>query len=236
MYTYERRIGFSEIDSDNRLTIPAIVDFFQDCSTLQSEDLGVGYFVMRDKDLMWVINSWNISISERPGMCKKVTVGTAPYSMRGFLGQRNFALWNESGEMIVKADSLWSLINTETGRPEKVPEDVIAAYTFEDKLDMDYSGRKIKLEGDMTEADSFTVQPYHLDTNKHVNNGQHIKLAYAFLPAGFEAASLRVEYRAQAFLGNVIKPQIYKNESGYIVALCDEAGAPYSISEFKGKV
>ena len=42
-YTTEGRIRFSEVDHTRRITLPGIVNYFQDCSTFQSEDLGLGY-------------------------------------------------------------------------------------------------------------------------------------------------------------------------------------------------
>ena len=41
-YTTEGRIRFSEVDHTRRITLPGIVNYFQDCSTFQSEDLGLG--------------------------------------------------------------------------------------------------------------------------------------------------------------------------------------------------
>ena len=41
-YTTEGRIRFSEVDHTRRITLPGIVNYFQDCSTFQSEDLVAG--------------------------------------------------------------------------------------------------------------------------------------------------------------------------------------------------
>ena len=42
MYSYEARIRYSECGSDRRLTIPALINLFQNCSSFHSEDIGVG--------------------------------------------------------------------------------------------------------------------------------------------------------------------------------------------------
>ena len=41
-YTIDGRIRFSEVDHTRRITLPGIVNYFQDCSTFQSEDRGLG--------------------------------------------------------------------------------------------------------------------------------------------------------------------------------------------------
>ena len=41
-YTFGSRIRFSEVDHTMRITLPGIVNYFQDCSIFQSEGLGRG--------------------------------------------------------------------------------------------------------------------------------------------------------------------------------------------------
>ena len=36
MYTFESRVRFSEADNTELLTLPVLVNYFQDCSTIQS--------------------------------------------------------------------------------------------------------------------------------------------------------------------------------------------------------
>ena len=47
MYAFDSRIRYSETDSEGRLTLNALLNYFQDCSTFHSEDvgLGIGYMV-----------------------------------------------------------------------------------------------------------------------------------------------------------------------------------------------
>lgn len=42
MYSIKERVRYSETDKSGHLTLTGIVNYFQDCSTFQSEDLGVG--------------------------------------------------------------------------------------------------------------------------------------------------------------------------------------------------
>ena len=41
-YQFQSRIRYSEIGEDKRLTLPGLINYFQDCSTFQSETLGNG--------------------------------------------------------------------------------------------------------------------------------------------------------------------------------------------------
>ena len=85
------------------------------------------------------------------------------------------------------------------------------------------------LPEDCAVQESFPVARHHLDTNNHVNNGQYIAMAEEFLPEDFEASTLRVEYRAQAKLHDVIVPMLYREADSLTVGLCNEEGKPYAI-------
>ncbi len=57
MYSFRSRIRYSECGADGRLTVTSLLNYFQDCSTFQSEDLGIGVKSLHEKGAMWVVNS-----------------------------------------------------------------------------------------------------------------------------------------------------------------------------------
>lgn len=235
MYEYRKRIGFSECDTDRHLSITALIDAFQDCSTFQSEDSGVGFDVLQAEHLVWVINYWELEITGLPHLCDYVTVGTYPYSFKACFGLRNFYMKDEEGGYLVKANSMWTLIDSDDSKPVKAPDFIHEAYTIEDKLDMSYSPRKVLIPGDgeadVTRGEPVHIQLHHLDSNHHMNNGQYVKLAMS--QAGdMDISHLRIDYRRQAMLGDIIYPVIYSRDNEKIVALNDEEGKPFSVSEF----
>ena len=236
MYEYKIRIGFSDCDVNKTLTVTALIDAFQDCSTFQSEDLGVGFDVLTQKNLVWVINYWELNILRLPKLCDYVTVGTYPYAFKGCFGFRNFYMKDENGEYIVKANSMWTLVDTQTSRPSRAPQFISQAYELEDKLDMTYNPRKVLIpEGDdvlRLEKDPIHIQIHHLDSNHHVNNGQYVKLAMSAVGDDQSIDSLRIDYRKQAHLGDTIYPVVYKKDNRCVVALYDEDNSAFSVAEF----
>lgn len=66
MYTFNSRVRYSEVDSNARLTLDGIINYMQDCTNFQSEDLGVGLEFHKEKKLAWILNSWQIVIDEYP--------------------------------------------------------------------------------------------------------------------------------------------------------------------------
>lgn len=234
MYTFESRIRYSEAGSEGQLTMAALVNYFQDCSTFQSEDLGLGVDYLREAYLVWVLCSWQIVVERYPKLGEKVTVGTQPYGLKGFLGYRNFAMMDKEGAYIAKANSLWSLLDTRTGKPTAIPAAMAERYTLAPRLDMDYAARKIAVPGDGVRQEALTVKTHHLDTNHHVNNQQFLDMAMDFLPEGFRIGQVRAEYKKQAFLHDVLVPYVADAGDRIVVTLADESGAPYIAAEFAG--
>lgn len=232
MYSYDSRVGFSQVDADQKITINGIIDYFQNASTFHSEDLGVGYDYLLPRDLVWVINTWQVDIIRYPKYLERVKVTTTPYKFRAFIGYRNFTLETEDGEILVKANSMWSLINLSTMKPAVVPEELPGIYGSAEPMDMDYQNGRIRLPNDAEEKGRLRVERHFLDPNKHMNNGQYINIAASCLPEGFEIKRLRAEYRNQAFLGDEITVMAGSCDGKYMVSLNNAEGKPYSVIEF----
>ena len=97
MYQFESRIRYSEVDSQGKATLNAILDYFQDCSFFQSEDLGVGGTYLAQNQAAWVLSSWQIEVVRYPAYGEQVVISTWPYDFKSFLGYRNFTLESPQG-------------------------------------------------------------------------------------------------------------------------------------------
>lgn len=235
MYKWNSRVRFSEIGEDKRLTLDGILNYFQDSSTFHSEEVGNGMDAVERLKRVWVLSSWQIVVNEYPKMGESIQLGTWPYDFKGFFGGRNFIMYGADGRVLAYANSLWTYLNSENGRPARVDESIASLYEIEPKYDMDYADRKIALPEELTAQKSFPVEVYHLDTNHHVNNGQYVRMAGMYLPAGFEVAQMRAEYKKQAVLGDTIYPMTACIEDKVLVSLNDEKGNAFAVVEFLRK-
>ena len=231
MYSFDSRVRYSEVGEDKKLTLNGIINYFQDSSTFQSEELGIGVDVLEDMHRVWVLSSWQIVIERYPELCEKIRISTWPYSFQGFCGSRNFTLEDEKGKLLAWANSLWSFLDTQTGRPARVPDEIVRKYRLEERLEMDYAPRKLPMPEHAEPQEGFAVQQHHLDTNHHVNNGQYIQMAREYVPEAFPIQQMRAEYKKSALLGDRICPVAAFEDGRYTVGLCDEAGKPYAVVE-----
>lgn len=232
-YSFDSRVRYSEIGEDRKLTLNGIINYFQDCSTFHSESIGVGMDFLAEKKCAWVLSSWQIVVNRYPTLCEKIKVSTWPYAFKRALGSRNFVMEDEQGEILAYANTLWVLLNTETGAPTTIDEEQLKAYELEEKLDMEYAPRKIKIPASSVEFPSFTVRPHHLDTNHHVNNGQYILMAQEYIPADFPVKQMRAEYKNQAVQDDIIVPKVQEENGTFTVVLDSPSGEVYAVVELK---
>lgn len=235
MYQFSSRVRYSEVNSEKILTLPALLDYLQDCCTFQSEELGVGVDYLADNHAAWVLSSWQIRICRYPEFGEQITVSTWAYDFKGFYGYRSFKVEGEDGGLLAYANSLWVFMDTDTMRPMRINQKMIDVYLpqMAEIIGKDWGDRKLQVPEGGTAGEPIRVQRCHIDTNHHVNNGKYVQMAEEFLPEDFEVGELRVEYKKAAVLGDVLTPVYCVNENQVTVTLADEAGKTYAIVQFE---
>lgn len=236
MYSFDSRVRYSEVDCNGNMELSKIIDYFQDCSCFQSEDLGVGVVHSKQTGCAWLINSWQVDVSRFPTYGEEITTNTWAYGFDSVYGYRNFSMMSKYGEVLAQANSNWIYVNLSTSRPMRLTKEIIGAYPIEPRIaEFDYSSRKIKAPEEFVELKPFTVQLHQIDSNHHVNNGQYIKIAQNYVPDDFKIWKMRAEYKRQALLGDIMIPRITMQINSCDVALVNTDGKPYCVVEFTQK-
>lgn len=233
MFTFQSKVRYSETDTAGRLNLDEIINYFQDCSAFQSESIGRGVAYLKENAKVWVMTAWQIVIKDYPHFCEDIRIGTFPYEFKSFMGYRNFFIENMQGEKMVIANSIWTLVDLHTMHPVKPEPEMVEGYGLEERLDMEYAPRKIKLPASVIREEEFIVRKHHIDSNNHVNNGQYISMAVDYIPADYEVKQMRTEYKKQAVLGDVIIPLVGTVDDAIVIQLCDKDEKPYAVIEVK---
>ena len=232
-YSFESTVRYSEVDCKKNLKLNALINYFQDCSTFQSETLGVGLDYMENNNRAWLLASWQIVTEKLPKFNEHIKITTWPYEFKGVYGMRNYIMQDSEDNYLAYANSIWVMVDTTTGKIARSDELQQKKYILSPKLDMEYAPRKIKVTGAPEPLHSFYAENHHLDTNGHVNNGQYVLMARDCIPEAYDMHQLRVEYKLSATVGDLIKPVLYKNEDSYIVDVTDGNENSYAVIEFK---
>lgn len=234
MYQLKSKVRYSEANSKSELTCHALLNYLQDSSTLHSEALGESGVQLRAQNMAWILSFWQICIEDMPKLSEDITVSTWPYQTKGLFGLRNFCMENSRGDKIVRANSIWVLVDATTGRPIRITDEVSSHYPDEPKLEMDYCDRKIPVPVLYEEKEGIEVPEYFIDTNNHMNNAKYVMVAEEYLPAEFKVKEIRVEYKNAAVRGDTIVPRVTINENEVTVVLVDKEGRAFATVQFLG--
>lgn len=236
MYTYNKKILFSDIDSNSRMTVEGILNAMQDCVNINSESIGRGIDYMMEQRRTWFAISWNIEIRRFPKMFEDVVVKTWPYDFTTTMGMRNVIITDSQGQDIICADSMWTLMDMNTGRPTKINEEDSRGYDLEEKYPMESLGRKIKLPKELEIIDTIAVRKSDIDYNGHMSNAKYIQIANEYMPFDTNIERIRVEYKSQSkYKENILIKNAVEENRHIIVMVGEEAGDIKAVVEFTVK-
>lgn len=230
----EYEIHYYEVDFRKQMKITSLIDFFGDLATCQSENLEVGMDYLFSNNLGWVLYKWDIDIHSYPKYGDKIKIKTMPYGFRRFYAYRIFEVFNEEGELIAEAKSIWFLLNIERKRPVRIESQFYKAYGIDETCKDMFEIEDISKVEDVQEEKIFNVRYDDIDTNKHVNNSKYASWAIEALPLdillNYKLNKIKITYQKETKYGETIssKVQVRKKEN---TALCN-----HSIQDREGNI
>ena len=171
---------------------------------------------------VWILSGWQIVIEQMPKLGDAVWVRTWPYAFKGFMGSRNYEMTDREGKRLAVANSLWTLIDMKERTPVRIVPSDIEGYVIEEKADMEYAPRKIKVAGEGVPQEPVFIGRERIDTNGHMNNGQYISLAAEYVPDGVRICQMRAEYKKEVRYHDLLQPVVYASDGTVLVELYKE--------------
>jgi acyl-CoA thioester hydrolase len=132
--SYAHRVTISEADIDElgHASNVAYVRWLQDAAVAHSTALGLGYARYVELGGVFVVRRHEVDYL-RPALRGDVLeVRTHVASVMAAKSERKYEIVRASdGVEIARALTLWGFVDTKTGRPMRIPEEVYVAFGFE---------------------------------------------------------------------------------------------------------
>lgn len=220
-----------EIGADRTASIETLMNHLQETALNHVKSaglLGDGFGStpeMAKKNLIWVVSKMQVLVDRYPTWGDVVQVDTW-VAASGKNGMRRDWLVRDSktGDILTRASSLWVMMNKETRRLAKIPDEVraeIAGYFVDSPPIVDEDGRKLPKLDDKTAEyirTGLTPRWSDLDVNQHVNNVKYIGwiLESAPLPIleSHELGAMTLEYRRECRKDSVLQSLTSVLENG----------------------
>lgn len=219
MFVWNTKIMYSQLGPGCTLSVPALLDLFQDIATLHAHEMGSGLEYLYSIDRAWIMSRWRVRLDRLPRCGDDVTIRTRAYECRRALNRRCFELVDQKGTVLAQADSLWTLIDTRTGTPVSAV-DITAPYLEPGEgPQLGDLPRKVQLPEGAVSGEPFSITTDLLDTNHHVNNVRSVALAMRFLPKDVAFTALAVDYHYPLLPDAVVTPLCAPTARGFAVIL-----------------
>lgn len=164
-----------QVDMQRLLRPSALLMMLQEIALDHCRLLDLGSDATLNRNLLWVVTRYYISIERMPRYEENVTLETWPGPIRRILFPRYFRMWDTDGRVLLKASSVWVLIdgNTRTMISPKqygLPE--YEGHVEGDEVPYNVPARAIPA----TRRECFTVPYSYIDLNGHMNNTKYLDL------------------------------------------------------------
>ena len=220
------KLGLREIGMKNKLTNYGILAFLEDIATYHSGLVGYGVNDVEKNKGAFLILDWYLEVKKR--LCFNDTIKVKTYALPtdkpSFNCYRNFEIYDEKDELIAKATSKWLFYNFEQRKIVKLDTKTLDLFKPEGNLH-EAEGKVTKLKEPISykEMIEYQVRRANIDVNNHMNNLVYLKLANEILPDDVyfadELNNLRITYKHQIRLGEVVKIYYTMEENKHIVTI-----------------
>lgn len=203
MYSLDYKVTVSMCDADGRLKLFSALQMMQDCSELwkTSEPEYDRFFT--ENGMAQLLASRQVEVVRVPQYKENLTVTTSVFDVSPMFGFRNTFIYDAEGQPCYKSWSMGAFVKLDSGKLNKISDELVANFNREPKLEMDYRDRRIILPKiNATSTISYVVRRNDIDYNRHMNNANYIRLALEALPDDFEVRNMRVEFKKPAKLSD----------------------------------
>ena len=173
-FTREIRVGSELVDYEKKVKLSSFMNWFQQCSVRHTEELGMGRHMTFDKGFLWVIISEHILINRMPEYDEEIVIESTPGMTLHYFFPRNIVIKNKNGEILVKANALWALIDKNTRQFIDPSENGIIINGINRDTDV-VPVIKLKVP-ELHKKKTFTATYSMVDINGHLGNTHYMDL------------------------------------------------------------
>ena len=216
-----------DIGKNNYIKNKSILEIFENIGTYHSDLAGYGPNDIERVRVSWVLLDWKLKVIKRPKYGQTLNVNTWGRTMKKFYTYRDFEMFDEHNNLCAIGTSKWTLVNIDTGKLEKLSEEVFEKYQIESKSVFNEEELdKLKELDNFSSEIEYKVSRRDIDINGHMHNLYYLDLAYDALPKEvFEQRpfnNVRIQYKKEVKFGNILKCKYSCVDSQHVVSIYNE--------------
>lgn len=182
-------IGIEDVGLNNEMRNKAFLEALSNTANVHGTLVGHGINEQGKRPVSWIVLNWKLEVYKRPKVCETIRVRTWSREYSRLRAYRDFDIFNQKGENIAKAASVWIAVNPETGKPLRLHEDIMSVYRSEPdhKAFPEYNFiEAVDTDLPIVSQTRFKINKSMIDYNNHVHNSSYMDLVNEVLPEGMD--------------------------------------------------
>lgn len=204
-------VPLSHCDNMSKLSVPSMFSLFMDIATDHAEQLHLSAKDLGE-NLFWLAVKTKIKINKRPCMTEKVTLATWPEKAVRVRANRHYTISDEN-EVLVAGKTEWAVINTETGRLQRLNDIYGEDFSFCEDVSTDEVYARVSDDfSDASVLGEYTIRSTDIDVGQHMNNAFYIRALFSLFSTKElrerEITEIDISYKAQSFEGETLTVKV----------------------------
>lgn len=171
-----RRVESFDADLHNKLKVSSIFNYMQDIASKHADDLGVGYNVLLENKIFWVLSWAKVEIKSLPSYGETIKITTWAKGKHRLFYMRDFIICNDRDEEIIRASSAWLLLDAETKRMTDLDKMDLELPSFPDEHAIEEFPGRFNFQLEQEQLFNRKIFYSDIDLNRHVNNSRYIEI------------------------------------------------------------
>lgn len=232
-HTETFKIRASEVGAGEKITLPALCGLFQEIAGNHALQLNFDITQLHQQNLTWVLHRMDIQVDRYPNWRETIIIETWPAAGDSIRAYRNYRVLDEEGNEIVRSLSYWMMINLETRRPVRMPQEVLDLRVTDLEHVMPIKTTRLKPFENPQEETKIRVRKSDLDMNRHVNNTRFVEWMMETYPEeeASEINGMDIIFLRESLAGDEISSQMKKQENIVLHQLINQDGETIALAE-----
>jgi len=129
-FTTQWRVRQYELDVNGHVNNSVYVAYAEEVATRHAEALGFGRVWSRDRRGSWVVRKHDITYHRAATYGEELELTTHVESMHGARATRRTTIrLREASALVAEIVTEWVWVRVPEGRPSRIPEEIVAAFT-----------------------------------------------------------------------------------------------------------
>ncbi|MBR0308118.1 MAG: hypothetical protein IJH92_04405 [Mogibacterium sp.] len=205
----EMRTMPSMCDENSLMSIPAILDMFQDVAGIHADSVGIGALELEEKGLFWIVSKIRLRIFRRPQVEEMLDAVTWIQPADRATCERDWSISTKDGETLAYVRSIWAALKRENFKP---------AHMADFYPDSDFSiappddepfTRMSKKFDDAELLGEYRIRSIDIDRGGHMNNVNYVRAMLGCFScaelAEMDIHELDMQFLLQCYEGETIR-------------------------------